>query len=254
MKNIAVIGATSIIAQSCIKELLKFYDCEKITLVARNKEKLEDLVTDLKCRFDIPNVNSLIQSDFTDPVVVKNTVDSICNVNNNAIDIPDLVIIAQGSSLPDNHCLQEDLVQLKGFVELNAISPILFAEAFASIFEKNNKGHLVVIGSVAGDRGRKSNYIYGASKDCLSVYIQGLSHRFYRTNVYSSIIKPGPTLSPLTEKLVGKVNLASPEETSAVIVKGIIKKRRVIYAPAKWRLIMMIIRNLPYYIFGRMNI
>lgn len=114
---------------------------------------------------------------------------------------------------------------------------------------------MAVIGSVAGDRGRKSNYVYGAAKGLVSRYMQGLQHRFAGTSVQITLIKPGPTDTPMTSEMkMNGAKLASPVLVAKQIINGIEKGRRVIYTPSKWAIIMLIIRHIPNYIFDKMDI
>ena len=116
-------------------------------------------------------------------------------------------------------------------------------------------GTLAIIGSVAGDRGRKSNYIYGAAKGLVARYAQGLQHRLANTNVKVVLIKPGPTDTPMTalQKQEG-MKLAKVDDVAAMIVNGIARGKPVIYAPGKWALIMMVVRHIPSAVFNRINI
>ena len=124
--------------------------------------------------------------------------------------------------------------------------------AFAGHMAKLNKGSIALIGSVAGDRGRKSNYVYGAAKGMVALYAQGLQHRFAGTGVHVTLVKPGPTDTPMTAGMKGK--FASAEEVAKMITLGIESKIAVIYAPSKWWLIMTVIRHLPSFIFNKLNI
>ena len=110
-------------------------------------------------------------------------------------------------------------------------------------------------GDVAGDRGRKSNYVYGAAKGLITRYTQGLQHRLANTGVQVVLIKPGPTDTPMTAHLKQEGGrFASVDDVAKCIVVGIKRSKSVVYAPAKWALIMMIIRHLPEFIFKRMDI
>jgi short-subunit dehydrogenase len=119
---------------------------------------------------------------------------------------------------------------------------------------KLNQGSIAIIGSVAGDRGRKSNYVYGAAKGLVTRYAQGLQHRFAGTRVSVTLIKPGPTNTPMTAAMKGSEKFASPEDVATTIISGIDSKKAVVYAPAKWQIIMMVIQHLPSFIFNKMNI
>jgi short-subunit dehydrogenase len=119
--------------------------------------------------------------------------------------------------------------------------------------EAAGSGTLAIIGSVAGDRGRKTNYVYGAAKGLIDRYAQGLQHRFAGTQVKVVLIKPGPTATPMTAHLPQR-GLASAEAVAHRIVTAVAAGQPVVYAPARWWLIMMIIRHLPRVIFNRLNI
>jgi short-subunit dehydrogenase len=117
-----------------------------------------------------------------------------------------------------------------------------------------NRGTVAVIGSVAGDRGRKSNYVYGAAKGLVDRYLQGLRHRFAGSGVKIAVIKPGPTDTPMTAHLKGSTKLASVEAVARDIVDALARGKEVVYVPGKWRVIMLIIRHLPGFVFNKMNI
>jgi short-subunit dehydrogenase len=157
--------------------------------------------------------------------------------------------------LPDQKACEQDLQLNQQVMQVNAISPVLFAEAFAGHMEKANKGKLAIIGSVAGDRGRKSNYVYGAAKGLVTRYAQGLQHRLAKTNVQVVLIKPGPTDTPMTAALKDKgPKMADVATVANCIVKGIAQGKPIFYAPGKWAVIMMVIRHLPSFIFNKMDI
>jgi short-subunit dehydrogenase len=121
--------------------------------------------------------------------------------------------------------------------------------------EKAGSGVIGIIGSVAGDRGRKSNYVYGAAKGLVTRYAQGMQHRFAGSGVSVVLIKPGPTDTPMTAQMKAKgVKLASVEGVAQNIVDGMARRQAIVYAPGQWRLIMLVIRLLPSFIFNKMNI
>ena len=140
-------------------------------------------------------------------------------------------------------------------MEINGISPVLYAEAFAKYMDGTGHGTLALIGSVAGDRGRKSNYVYGAAKGLVTRYAQGLQHRFAGTGVKIVLVKPGPTDTPMTAHLKGQgAKLASVEEVARKIVNAVDRGQAIAYVPGKWQLIMLAIRHLPSFIFNKLNI
>jgi decaprenylphospho-beta-D-erythro-pentofuranosid-2-ulose 2-reductase len=140
-------------------------------------------------------------------------------------------------------------------IEVNALSPVLFAEAFSRQMFHANHGSLGIIGSVAGDRGRKSNYVYGAAKGLVDRYAQGLQHRLAKTAVRIVLIKPGPTDTPMTSHLKASgARLASVESVAQDIVRGMAAGNPTVYTPAKCATIMFFIRMIPRRIFNRLDI
>jgi decaprenylphospho-beta-D-erythro-pentofuranosid-2-ulose 2-reductase len=187
--------------------------------------------------------------DFIDPPAIGQLVDEIA-----AEGAVDIAMIAHGS-LPEQKLCQQDLTACHQALIVNGISPVLFAEAFVGLMRKAEYGTLAIIGSVAGDRGRKSNYVYGAAKGLVARYAQGLQHRLAGTGVKVVLIKPGPTDTPMTAHLKQQGDrLANVEEVARLIIKGIKQGKAVCYAPAKWALIMMVIRHLPDIIFNKLEI
>jgi short-subunit dehydrogenase len=140
-------------------------------------------------------------------------------------------------------------------LDINGISPVLYAEAFASYMQKANRGTLAIIGSVAGDRGRKSNYVYGAAKGLVARYAQGLQHRLAGTGVKVVLIKPGPTDTPMTAHLKDLgAKLAPVEDVAQKIVDAIEQGQGTVYVPGKWKTIMWVVRHLPSGLFNKLNI
>ena len=246
-KRIVIIGATSAIAEHCARLWLEKQPAD-LTLVGRDTQRIERVATDLKVRSPQSEIRG-VQAEFLDPEAINATVVDI--VKSGRVDI---VLIAHGS-LPEQTECQSDLQSCRDALEINGVSPVLYAEAFAKEMEKANHGTIALIGSVAGDRGRKSNYVYGAAKGLVTRYAQGLQHRFAGSGVKVVLIKPGPTDTPMTAHLKSKgAKLAPVEGVAKQIVEGVESGKPVIYAPRKWWLIMMVIRHLPAFVFNKMNI
>jgi short-subunit dehydrogenase len=240
-------GATSAIAEHCARIWVQDKSVD-LTLVGRNVVRVERVAADLRVRSP-QSVIRVVQSDFLETSAIRITVDGI--VTQGDVDI---VLIAHGS-LPEQSDCQENLENCRDALEVNAVSPVLFAEAFAKHMDKANSGTLALIGSVAGDRGRKSNYVYGAAKGLVTRYAQGLQHRLAATGVKIVLIKPGPTDTPMTAHLKALgTKLASVETVAQMIVDAIECGRTLVYAPGKWRAIMWVIRHLPTVIFNKLNI
>ena len=246
--KILIVGGTSAIAEHCAKLWIKQDACELI-LLGRDQEKLQRVASDLKVRS--PEVEIQLQTvDFLNAAAIQNCINSI-----NQQGAIDLALIAHGN-LPDQDRCQNDLIQCQQAIEINAVSPVLFTEIIAKHMIERNHGKLGVIGSVAGDRGRKSNYVYGASKALIDKYVQGLQHRLalIGSDVSATLIKPGPTATPMTAEISGKGKLATPEQVASDIVRGISQGKVTVYTPGKWALIMLVIRNLPFFLFKKMDI
>jgi short-subunit dehydrogenase len=246
-KRIVIVGATSAIAEHCAR---RWVDKQAIdlTLVGRDAARMQRAADDLRVRSPQSTVR-VVTAEFIDPAAIQATVDAI--VAQGAVDI---VLIAHGS-LPVQQDCETDLLACSTALEVNGISPVLWAEAFAKHMAKADKGTVVVIGSVAGDRGRKSNYVYGAAKGMVARYLQGMQHRFAGSGVKIVLIKPGPTDTPMTAHLKAQgAKLASVEEVAEKIVDAVERGRAVVYAPGKWQLIMLVVRHIPAVVFNKLNI
>lgn len=246
-QGIVIIGATSTIAEQCARIWINEAP-KRMTLVARDLAKVELIAADLRVRSTRTDVRS-VEVNFLDLDEIKVLAKEI-----NKEGPIDIVLIAHGT-LPDQWLCQTDLNQCREALEINAISPVLFAESFVEHMEKENSGTLAIISSVAGDRGRKSNYVYGSAKSLVSTYVQGLQHRFAGTNICFVLIKPGPTDTPMTAHLKEQgIQLASAQTVAKIITRGIGRGLKVIYVPARWRVIMAIIKSLPAWLFNRLDV
>lgn len=236
---VLVFGATSLIAQHCIRLWAESHD--EFVLVGRNLEKLQEVAADLKVRF--PKVK--VSSQSIDMADAK----QIAKVTESAGDVK-LALVAQGS-LTDQSKVAENLSYLAAELQVNAVSAALATEAIASLMQRQGFGTLGVIGSVAGDRGRAYNYSYGSTKALLATYAAGLQQRLADTSVKVCLIKPGPTATPMTVTHRGK--MAPVDQVASEIVAGMAKGKRVIYAPGLWRIIMLVVRSIPFVIFKKLK-
>lgn len=246
-RNIVIVGGNSAIAAACAKLWLAA-GAKQLMLWGRDATRLERTRADLQVRAPQAVIETAC-IDFSDPATISAQVDALY-----LRFTPDLVLIAHGALIDQTQC-QSDLNSCAQSLSINALSPALFAEAFAARLQQNGRGTLAIIGSVAGDRGRRSNYVYGASKGLLQRYAQGLQHRFAGTEVKIVLIKPGPTATPMTSALLAQgQRLADVDDVAASICKHLAKGTAIIYTPRRWWLIMMIIRHLPATLFNRLNI
>jgi decaprenylphospho-beta-D-erythro-pentofuranosid-2-ulose 2-reductase len=248
LRSIVIVGATSAIAEHCARAWLE-ERATKLVLIGRDGPRLGRVAADLSVRSPGSQVQ-VISGDLLAPAFIQATIEQIAVQGG-----LDIGLVAHGL-LPDQSACQQDLYLCEQALQINAISPVLWAQALAQQLERQGSGTLIVIGSVAGDRGRKSNYIYGAAKGLVERCTQGLQHRFAHTNVRVVLIKPGPTDTPMTAALKQNgARLASVAAVARAIVRGTAQEGRpVIYAPGLWRWIMLVIRHLPRALFHRMNI
>lgn len=246
-KKIVIIGATSAIATHAARIWAQRGRAEFV-LLGRDASRLNRVAEDLKARGAQNSAQTLVMN-FTDPEEIQRVVKQV--VSDRAADI---VLIAHGS-LGDQQRAQRDLAYAQDELMANGVSAVLFAEAFAAALESVGRGTLAVIGSVAGDRGRKSNYVYGAAKGLVTRYVQGLQHRFAGSAIKVVLIKPGPTETPMTAALVANGLKAAPvDEVAQSMIAAIDRGTSEAYVPGKWRVIMMVIRHLPRFVFNKMNI
>ena len=244
MRTVVVVGATSGIAVACARRWNR--EDVHFVLLGRSRDRLERVADDLRVRNPRATVDTQ-QADLTDPAAIAATVDGLAPGEQ-----VDLALIAHGV-LPDQSTASADLTVAAESFSVNAQSPALFAEAFAGRMERAGHGALVIIGSVAGDRGRKSNYTYGAAKSMLETFTRGLQHRLAGSPVTVLLVKPGPTSTPMTAHL-GARGLASPDDVARDVDRAVARGVRTVYTPKKWRPIMGVIRVLPDVVFDRLDI
>jgi short-subunit dehydrogenase len=246
MKRVLIIGATSAIATACAR--LWASEGSDFFLVARNADKLEQTAADLKGRG--AKAITLYEMDATDFAAHPAMLES-CLLSMGQIDV---ALIAHGT-LPDQKTCEADVsVALREFAN-NGTSVIALLSLLANQFEIQRCGSLAVISSVAGDRGRPSNYLYGSAKAAVSTFSEGLQARLFKVGVHVLTIKPGFVDTPMTQGLsLPAALLAQPEQVAQRIVHGIARKSPTLYTPGFWALIMLIIRSIPQPVFKRLNL
>ncbi|MBX4135789.1 SDR family oxidoreductase [Pseudomonas sp. S5F11] len=246
MKRVLIIGATSAIASACARIWAE--ESSQFFLVGRNAEKLEQCAADLTARgATAVNVHCMEAADFAAHAVMLES----CTAMMRQIDI---VLIAHGT-LPDQKACEQDVGTALVELANNGTSVIALLTLLANRFETQRCGTLAVISSVAGDRGRPSNYLYGTAKAAVSTFCEGLRARMFKVGVHVITIKPGFVDTPMTQGLALPTALvAKPEQVAKLIVEGINKKKNTIYVPGFWRFIMIIIRSIPVVIFKKINI
>lgn len=246
MKNWIIVGATSAIAEATARIwAARGY---KLFLVARNNEKLGILKNDLEVRG--AQLVGVFEMDANDIPKHQKMLDQ-AETELGAIDG---ILIAHGT-LPDQESCQNSVQMTLDELNTNAMSIISLLTDIANRFEKNSNGNIAVISSVAGDRGRQSNYVYGTAKAAVSTFLQGLRNRLAKHGVHVLTIKPGFVDTPMTAQFdKGGPLWATPDKIADGIVMSVDKKRNIVYLPWFWWGIMNIIRHIPEFIFKKLSL
>ncbi len=242
--KILLLGATSAMAVALARKLAgggaSFY------LVARSEAKLEAVAGDLETRGAAAVSFKVMDLDDTaaHPQMLASAVEKLGQI--------DLALIAHGV-LGDQEQAQTDYAVAEAILVTNFLSAVSLSTWLGNYFETRKSGVLAVISSVAGDRGRKSNYVYGASKGALNIFLDGLRNRVDRSGVHVLTIRPGFVSTPMTAHLKQNALFAHPSQIAEGILKAVSSRKDVVYLPKIWRPIMFLIRNVPESIFKKMN-
>lgn len=246
MRNILILGATSAIAEATARRFAvggaRFY------LVGRNAEKLAAIARDLEIRSGRPVQSESLDLDLLDqhPALLDRAAQALGGI--------DIALLAHGT-LPDQVACQQSVAMTLAAIHTNALGVISLATLLANAFEARGQGVLVAIGSVAGDRGRQSNYVYGAAKGMVGLFLQGLRNRLSGKGIQIITVKPGFVDTPMTAAFEKKGLLwAQPDRIAKGIVAAVEHRRDVVYLPWFWRWIMAVIRHIPEGVFKRMKL
>lgn len=238
-----IVGATSAIAQAVARIYAE--RGTRFFLVARQEEKVKVVASDLLSR-GATNVHiyvaDLRQRDLHADIVA---------VSQQALGQIDVVLVAQGV-YRDQAVSDSDVdIMLDDFMT-NALTVLAFTHRYANLLVAQGSGSIVGLSSVAGERGRRSNYAYGAAKAAITAYYSGLRGRLLDTGVHILTVKPGPVDTPM---MAGKKIplVVSVQVVAQDIVKAIDKKRAVLYTPGMWWLIMFIVKLIPERIFSKLK-
>ncbi len=245
MKKILIVGATSAIAESCARLWAQRGD--QIFLAARQEGPLKSLESDLRTR-GAQKVASMVfdANDF-------DRHDALIAAATQHMGGLDTVLIAHGT-LSDQARAQTDWNYAAKEIQTNGLSVIALLTKLAQPFEAQGHGCLAVISSVAGDRGRQSNYVYGAAKALVSAFLSGLRQRLHAKGVKVMTIKPGFVDTPMTAHLPKGPLWAQPDQVARAIVGGVDKGTHVLYVPSFWFVIMTIIKTIPEFVFVKLKL
>lgn len=245
MKKILIIGATSSIAEATAR--LYAADGDRIALVARNQARLDAIASDLRERgADSVACFVMDANDFDRHEGVLAEADE-------ALGGIDFALVAHGT-LPDQELCERSADAMRDEFTTNCTSTLSLVTVLANMLEPRGTGSIGVITSVAGDRGRRSNYVYGAAKGAVGLFLGGLRNRLHGSGVHVLTIKPGFVDTPMTAAFKKGPLWAKPASIARGIRAAQRRKRDVVHLPGFWRMIMLVIRLIPEWIFKRMSL
>jgi short-subunit dehydrogenase len=244
-RKILVLGATSGIAEATCR--IWAAEGARFFLVARNAQKLAAVAADLKTRGASYIDTAVADLDDTDkhPALLAHAVNSLTGL--------DIAYLAHGI-LGDQAKAEQDFNTAAQIIYTNFMAPVSLLTWLANFCVQRHAGTLAVISSVAGDRGRKSNYLYGSSKAGLSAFLGGLRNRVDREGVTVLTIKPGPVKTAMTAGMKDRNKFANVDSVAKSIVKAIDKRRDTLYVPFRWSATMFVIRSIPERLFKKFNL
>ena len=241
--NVLIIGARSDIALATAYQFAK--KGYNIELASRKVNTLDKEKSNIE-------IKSKVQVKLHELDVLDDS--SYDNFINSLMKLPDIVICAVGY-MGEQEKNKKDIQLAKKVMRSNYEGPANILSMFANYFEKRGSGTIVGISSVAGERGRAINYVYGSAKAGLTAFLSGLRNRLSKKGVQVITVLPGFVATKMTKsmKLPEKLT-ATPDEVGIAIYNAVQKKRDVIYIKKTWRFIMAIIRNIPEKIFKKLKI
>ncbi|MCA1363979.1 SDR family oxidoreductase [Bradyrhizobium sp. IC3069] len=241
-KSVLVLGGSSDIGRATARAFAKAgYD---VGLAGRDVGALEPDAADLRARYNV--VVGVHTFDVLDTASFEGFVAGLAA-------LPDVVISIVGL-LGVQESAQSDLAQATAIMRSNYEGPALILGLFAEKFLGRGSGTLVGVSSVAGDRGRASNYVYGSAKAGFSAFLSGLRARASRGGVHVVTVKPGFVRTRMTEgmKLIGPLTVEAPV-VGAAILRAVESKTDIVYVSGRWRLVMLIIKTLPEAVFKKLK-
>jgi short-subunit dehydrogenase len=244
-KGVAIFGATSAIAQATARAFAS--EGARFFLVGRSRERLEAVAADLAVRGA-----SEVRVHVADFLAIEDWT-ALCATAKEALGTIDIALVAHGT-LPDQAACERDETALRDALAVNFLSYANLLLGLAGILEAQGSGSLVAIGSAAGDRGKRRNYVYGAAKAGIAVIQQGLMGRLTRAGVHVLLVKPGFVDTPMTAEFAKGPLWIGPDRAAVAIVDGIRRRRSTIYVPWFWRWIMFALRLLPDRVFARLDL
>ena len=242
--GVLILGATSTIARATANEYARLGS--PVYLAARDLEEAERLAADLRVRHGVT-----AQADTFDARVTGGH-GALIQRAAEALDGLDTVVVAFGE-MGDQAAAEADFDNALPILETNYVGAISICEETARVMIERGRGTIIGISSVAGDRGRQSNYFYGSAKGGFSLYLQGLRARLRQHGIHVVAAKLGFVDTPMTYGLKTKIPIASPEGAAKALVNAGRKRRDTFYYPWFWRYVMFIVKAVPERVFKRLK-
>ena len=245
MQNVLIVGATSAIAEACARRYAQ--RGARLFLGGRDRARLEIIAADLRVRgaalVELGECD--VDDDSAQEALIAQAFATLERI--------DVVLIAHGT-LPEQARCERDPAYAMQHFHTNASATIALLTRLAARMQAQGSGTLAAISSVAGDRGRASNALYGSAKAAMSAYLSGLRQRLSRHGVNVLTIKPGFVDTPMTREFKKGLLWAKPDAIAAGIDRAVARRRSVVYLPWFWWPIMQVIRHIPEFVFRRISL
>ncbi|MEM7550897.1 MAG: SDR family oxidoreductase [Bacteroidota bacterium] len=242
-KRVLILGANSDIAEALASDLAKMGN--SLILAGRNQEKLSALASDLIIRYEVP-----VSVELFDALDIASHKDFYKKIG----ESPDIVICSFGY-LGDQELGENDWGEANKIISTNFLGAVSILNIVASDQVKAKDRTIVGISSVAGDRGRGSNYLYGSAKAGFTAYLSGLRNKLYSKGTHVVTVKPGFVKTKMIEGIdTPNALTATPEKVSKAIIKAVTRNQNVVYVLRRWSLVMFIIKHIPEILFKKLSL
>ncbi|MBE9046268.1 SDR family oxidoreductase [Pleurocapsales cyanobacterium LEGE 10410] len=242
---VLVVGATSSIARSLASKMGQ--QGTALHLAARDRFEVERIAKDIAIRYQVPVSWSIFDALDRDSHadLLQKALDHLDRLDGVAVFL---------GELGNQEKAQREFDCAEQIIHSNYTGVASILTHAANYLEKQRHGFIICLSSVAGDRGRQSNYVYGAAKGALSLFLQGLRNRLAKSNVRVLTVKPGFVDTKMTFGKSGMFLMAKPEQVASAVIRALQKNKLVVYVPWFWFWIMLIIRSIPEFLFKRLSL
>jgi short-subunit dehydrogenase len=242
---VLLVGASSGIGRALAREMAARGAC--LHLAARDDKEADRIAQDLVIRYSAQASHSAFDATAYEShsELIERAAQTLGRL--------DLIVVTVGE-LGDQLVAQKDAAFTRQIIEANYVGVVSLLTHAANYFEHQHRGAIIAIGSVAGDRGRPSNYVYGSAKSGLDRFLQGLRARLFRSGVHVLTVKPGFVDTRMTFGRPGVILACSPSRVALAAIHGLERRRNVVYVPWWWFWIMLAVRAMPESVFKRLSL